>query len=150
MLTIHKNRLPHWRIEGSYYAVTCHLRDGTLTEVERDLILETVKKGHKTMYNLIAIQIMNNHVHLILQPIRGFSLSKIMKNIKGATAREINLRRGVQGSLWMKDSYDRIIRNENELLEQVKYIYQNPLRAGIVERPELYKWWYAPDYENGD
>ena len=150
MLTTYRNRLPHWRMEGACYAVAFHLIQGTLTEQERDLVLNLIRGEHTVSCNIYALMIMPNHVHLVLQPFEGILLAKLMQKFKGASARAVNLKRGANGSIWNKDSYDRILRNEPELIQKVKYIYENPLRAGLVSSPELYKWWWAPEFQNGD
>lgn len=68
-----------------------------------------------------------------------------MKGIKGVSAHLLNFKRGTSGSLWYDESFDRIIRNQKELDEKLKYIYENPLRAGIVERPEDYWGWFQQE-----
>jgi len=137
-------------MEGACYAVAFRLLQGTLTEPERDIVLNLIRDEHTVTCNIYPLMIMPNHVHLILQPIGGIPLAKLMQKFKGASARSVNLKRGASGSIWNKDSYDRILRNENELIQKVKYIYENPLRAGLVSRPELYKWWWAPEFQIGD
>jgi REP element-mobilizing transposase RayT len=42
--------------------------------------------------------------------------------------------------IWLGESFDRIIRDENELLEKINYIINNPVKKGLVEKPEDYKW----------
>jgi putative transposase len=74
-------------------------------------------------------------------------LSKILQSIKGFTAREINKLRGTKGSLWLDESYDRIIRDYDEYLEKWQYIRHNPVRAGLCEVPEAYLWLWEPGEE---
>ncbi len=95
---------------------------------------------------------MLDHVHIILKPIifepkSEFPLSKILQGIKGFTAREINKLRGTQGSLWLDESYDRIIRDYDEYLEKWQYIRHNPVRTGLCEVPEAYPWLWEPGEE---
>jgi len=42
--------------------------------------------------------------------------------------------------VWLDESFDRIIRDEKELLEKMNYIATNPIKTGLVEKPENYKW----------
>ncbi|MGB5137669.1 MAG: hypothetical protein WBP29_03965, partial [Candidatus Zixiibacteriota bacterium] len=46
------------------------------------------------------------------------------------------------------ESYDRIIRDENELLEKINYMFENPLKRGVAEDPWNYPGWYlTPNQE---
>jgi putative transposase len=55
----------------------------------------------------------------------------------------LHLRR--EGQVWQHESYDRILRSEKEYLEKWKYIYENPMKEKIVERPEDYEFTFKPD-----
>ena len=141
-LKYHRRFLPHFELEGAVYFVTFRLIEGFLNREEMTIVLDHIKSGHEKFYNLFAIQVMSNHVHLILQPNEGISLSRIMKGIKGVSARLINRVRETSGSLWWDESFDRIIRNDMGFDEKLKYMYENPVRAGVVENPENYWGWY--------
>ena len=132
-------------MEGSLYFVTFRLREGFLSREEVALVLGHIKSGQSKFYSLVAVQVMSNHIHLILRPNEGMAFSRIMKGIKGASARFINRARGTSGSLWLDESFDRILRNQRELDEKLKYMYENPLRAGMVEKPEDYPGWYLQE-----
>ena len=69
-----------------------------------------------------------------------FSLQEITKPLKGISARKINLALGRTGSLWIEESFDRIIRDENDWREKYAYIMNNPVKAGLAEKPEDYPW----------
>jgi putative transposase len=114
--------------------------------VEQQLItLNHIKDGNKKFYTLHAVIVMPDHVHMILEPLPGYSLSRIMKGIKGASARKINKARNSYGSIWQDESFDRIIRDEKEYNEKMIYMFENPLRAGLTEKPEDYHGWYQND-----
>jgi type I restriction enzyme R subunit len=75
--------------------------------------------------------VMPNHVHVLLVPLEGFSLTEILRSWKAFTAREINLRAGRSGGLWQRESFDHIVRS-GEQLERIRgYIADNP--AGLRE-----------------
>ena len=57
-----------------------------------------------------------------------------MKGIKGASARQINILLQREGALWERDSYDRMVRDEEEFQEKVQYILTNPLRKGLATK----------------
>ena len=85
---------------------------------------------------------MPDHVHLILQPNAGFLLERVVKGIKIATARIVNKKRKQTGSVWAAGYFDRIIRSPKDLDEKINYIFENPLRAKIVEDGWTYIGWY--------
>ena len=85
---------------------------------------------------------MPDHVHMLTKPIEGISVERMMQGTKGVTARLVNKHRKTQGPLWLGESYDRIIRDEAEAIEKQNYIYENPIRAGLVERPQDYPFVY--------
>jgi REP element-mobilizing transposase RayT len=95
---------------------------------------------------------MVNHVHLLLRakpidsPGQGASdpllpISSITKRIKGYTAREANLILGRTGEpFWQQESFDHWVRDETEFFRIVAYIENNPIKAGLVKRPEEWQW----------
>jgi len=81
---------------------------------------------------------MDDHVHVLLQPREDFTLSQITHSWKSFTANQINSMRKRTGTLWQKDSHQRIIRDEREFRSKLEYIIKNPQKrwAGSVE----YQW----------
>ena len=141
-----KRRLPHWTIDGGVYFVTFRLASGELRLEERSLVLDHIRQGHDSFYRLIGVVVMPDHVHLVLKPGPGLDLSRIMKGIKGASARKINLSRETRGTVWQDESWDRIIRDEDELIGVLEYLVQNPVKAGLCAEPEAYPWlWILKD-----
>lgn len=111
---------------------------------------------------------MPDHAHLILQPLEKdkdsyYSIAEIMHSIKSFSAKEIikllrdtSLKPGtlvtgetpvvpisVPLTIWLDENFDRIIRDEKEYLEKMNYIINNPIKKGLVEKPEDYKWLYV-------
>ena len=90
---------------------------------------------------------MPDHVHLILQPIEANgkveSLGDIVGDIKRFASHNINKLIGRKGSLWLSESYDRIIRDEKEYRKVSQYIFENPVKKGFVENGEDWKRWRA-------
>ena len=68
-------------------------------------------------------------------------LSRITKAIKNFSARQANAILGRTGEpFWQDESYDHWMRAPAELEKSVKYIEENPLAAGLVERVEDWRW----------
>jgi REP element-mobilizing transposase RayT len=96
--------------------------------------------------------IMPDHVHLLLRPLRNnegwpFPLVNILQCMKGATAHRINKLLRREGPVWEEESFDHLLRSDESLKEKVEYVRQNPVRRGLVKRPEDYPWlWVNPDF----
>jgi len=100
---------------------------------------------------LYAVVVMPDHVHLLFLPLRDrdgwpFAVVDIMQCLKSVTAHRINKRLGISGPLWEEESFDHVLRSDESLKEKCEYIRQNPVEAGLVERPEDYRWlWIDPE-----
>jgi REP element-mobilizing transposase RayT len=141
-LRISRRRLPHWKLEGSIYFVTFRLISGALTALERQVVLHHLRSGDPKFYTLIAAVVMPDHVHLLVKPNDGIDLSRVMKGSKGVSGRKINKLRGAHGNLWQDESYDRIVRDQEELDEKLQYMLMNPVKEGLVEEGWEYDGWY--------
>jgi REP element-mobilizing transposase RayT len=91
------------------------------------------------LYELIAFVVMSNHVHILIQP--KSSLARIIKAIKGFTARDANRFLDRVGQpFWQDESFDRWVRNQDELHRTIRYIEKNPVSAGLAQSVEEYPW----------
>ncbi len=96
-----------------------------------NLLASTLRHFNGSRYHLGAFAIMPNHVHVIVQPIASHTLTQILHSWKSYTARQLQLTVGIRGSLWQKESFDRIIRHEAELTRITDYIRENPTTARL-------------------
>jgi len=102
-------------------------------------------------YELLAWCIMPNHVHVLIKPTT--SLPRIVQSWKTWTARwayqhAAELRLEVpEGGLWMRGYWDRYVRDEKHLHVAIRYIHQNPVKAGLCSRPQDWPWSSAPAEE---
>jgi Rad3-related DNA helicase/REP element-mobilizing transposase RayT len=85
--------------------------------------------------NIAAWCVMPNHVHVVLRSRDDLPLSDLLHKIKSYSAKEINRLLDRTGQLWQHESYDHLIRDEEDLENQVEYILQNPLSAGFIDWP---------------
>jgi putative transposase len=83
---------------------------------------------------------MPDHVHMIFTPYEGWSLSEILKRVKGNSSRLINLAIGRRGPLWQDESFDRIVRESEDLQKKCEYVAENPVRAGLCTTVDDYPW----------
>lgn len=154
MTDAHKN-IQRWQFAGYPLMVTFRTQSLTLTSSERDLVVSAARHFHQNRYVLHEIVCMPDHVHIILTPNTRengaeWSISQIVHSLKGYTAHRINQDRHRSGKLWQKGFYERVIRSERDLREKVRYVWENPLRGGLVEDPALYphtwnRWYHGVD-----
>ncbi len=135
--------LPHWQVRGATYFVTFCLERGVLSDEERRLVCDACLFWHGKWLLMHLATVMPDHVHMIFRPLQqadgGWpTLPGIMKSIKGFTSREINRGRGVQGTLWESEYEDRILRSDYEIEQKLRYVAENPVRAGLVGKPGEY------------
>ena len=71
-----------------------------------------------------------------------------MQEIKKGSARLINIRDNRKGKIWMDEFYDYVIRNEDDLIKHLNYIYNNAVKRKLVEVGSRYPWCSAnPKFE---
>ena len=145
----YRRHLPHIHSNGEILFITFatfRKYDKThekLDKKEIEIVLENIKNGDKKFYTLIAVVVLEDHVHLLIYPNKGYEISRITKGIKGTTAREINNKRGkVNTSVWQDESHDRIVRDKDELKNKLYYMLGNPVKKGYVGDPFKYEGWY--------
>jgi REP element-mobilizing transposase RayT len=138
--------LPHYQKAGRTIFITfCKASRIPFTPEARDAILQHCLHDHATRYDLHAAVVMPDHVHLLLTPLpdkKGwpYSLPAILKQLKGASARTVNKLLHSGGPVWQEESFDHILRSQQSFEEKLEYLRQNPVRRGLVKKPEDYKW----------
>ena len=106
-----------------------------------DMVVEAMHYNASALgqYELHAFVVMPNHVHLLITP--RIELPRITKSLKGITAKRANEMLWLTGTkFWQEESYDHTVRNEQSFGRIWSYIEMNPVRAGLVRRPEEYRW----------
>jgi hypothetical protein len=75
-----------------------------------------------------------------------YSIAEIMQGIKSTSAHRINQLLSREGKVWQNESFDHVVRREENIVQKVEYMMQNPVRAGLVSASEKYLWaWFAED-----
>ena len=115
------------------------------------MVEDALLNRYGQLYTLWAYVVMANHVHIFVQPKPAspttesdrhyVSLSEITKRLKGYTSREANklLERTGQ-AFWQIESFDHWARDEEEFYRIIAYIENNPVKAGLVLKPEDWPW----------
>jgi REP element-mobilizing transposase RayT len=155
LVSSHRRNLPHIQRDYRPHFITfCTKERSVLPDWARRIVLDCCIYGHDMTYNLYIAVVMPDHVHMILTPMedRGrmmiSSLSAIMKGIKGTAAHAINHRLNRRGPVWLEESFDHVVRSDENLDAKIAYILANPVRKGLVNLPAEYPWlWTRPKPE---
>jgi REP element-mobilizing transposase RayT len=106
------------------------------TIVQRSLL-----KKYSHLYTLWSYVVMANHVHVFLTPKADVTIALITKHLKGSTAREANkLLERTGKPFWQDESFDHWCRDPAEAIRIIRYIENNPVKAGLVDKPEEWPW----------
>ena len=101
---------------------SCLLKDDRNARI----VADALKHFDGKRYDLLAWCVMPNHVHVVVRTYAGEDLEKILHSWKSFTAHEINKLRGTSGAVWQKESYDHLVRDGDDLRNQVLYVMNNP------------------------
>ena len=134
-----------------------------------EILINNIKYyQQKYNFEILAYAIMPSHFHWILKTdISKGTVSNIMRDIKKYSAWDILGKLKTENSvslnnfiiadgsgqkhqIWMHRFDDEVIRNEKMLWSKIQYIHNNPVEAGIVDKPEEYKYSSARNYINDD
>ncbi len=129
-LSVYRRRLPHWRKQGATYFVTWRLNplQADLETKERELVLRSLRHFDDQRYEMLAYVVMNDHVHTLVTPWEAHPLEAIVHGWKSYTANQMRRVYQRHGRIWQDEYFDRLIRDEHELLQTVGYILNNPMR----------------------
>jgi REP element-mobilizing transposase RayT len=106
-----------------------------------DLIAGAMQHFHGQRYELRAWVVMPNHVHAVVWPMPGHTLSDILHSWKSFTSNQANkLLHRTGEPFWQTESFDHWIRDDEEHARLVAYVANNPVKARFCRRPEDWKW----------
>ena len=108
----------------------------------RQIVIDTCIAGNGQKFQLYAVVVMPNHVHIVLVPRydanSSFTIAEIIQAIKGASAHRINKALGRKGKVWEEESFDRALRREESIEAKIHYILDNPVGVGLAKNPLEY------------
>jgi len=142
----YRRNLPHIEKPSRFHFVTfdTHLK-WQLPPQARDLALRHCLHDNGSKMRLLIAVIMPDHVHMIFMPLENeagetFTIEEIVGAIKGASAHSINKTLKRSGLVWQDESFDHVIRHAESLEQKIQYVRDNPVRKGLVSKPEDYPW----------
>lgn len=107
------------------------------------IVMNSLLFNNDKHYTLWCATLMSNHVHILVTLLPGSPLlNAILQNHKKFTAVHCNKVLSRSGKFWAEESYDTIIRDNDHFFKSVHYIINNPVKAGLAERWNEWKWTY--------
>jgi len=107
---------------------------------ERDLFVWMLNEtASRHRWTLLSYVLMTNHYHLVVR-IRDGGLSDGMQLLNSWFAHAINVRQARVGHLFQNRFYSELVESDGHLLELVRYLDLNPVRAGVCRRPEEWRY----------
>jgi putative DNA methylase len=112
------------------------LRQHEIAQIVVDAILDGQDRFHR--YELHAFVVMPNHVHLLVTPL--FIARQWLGPLKGFTGHQANRVLSRHAPFWQQESYDHLVRDQEQFRRIRNYIENNPVKAGLVQSAELFPW----------
>ncbi|MHB1293007.1 MAG: transposase [Sulfuricella sp.] len=114
--------------------------DILFTDVDREAYLSWLAEySDKHQVEVLAYCLMTNHIHLVAVPSTDDGLHRVLKPLHMRYAQRINRARGWKGHLWQGRFFSSPL-DEAYLWAAVRYVERNPVRAGMEQRAEDYRW----------
>lgn len=113
-----------------------------------DLVAGALNHFDGQRYELRAWVVMPNHVHAVVWPLSGHTLSDLLHSWKSYTSSQANnLLHRTGHEFWQTESFDHWIRDDEEHARLVAYVENNPVKAGFCKSPQAWKWSSASGWQ---
>jgi REP element-mobilizing transposase RayT len=142
----YRRHLPHLQYERKTLFVTFSTRKRwVLPPQVRHLVLQHCLHDHEAKLYMHAAVVMPDHVHLLFTPLADsngitYGMAEILSSIKGASAHTVNRSLRRRGAVWESESFDRLLRTDEDRRLVAEYICANPVRAGLCASEDEYPW----------
>jgi REP element-mobilizing transposase RayT len=135
---------------GIYHIMMRGINRQNIFEDQEDYakFLQTLQRYKKISgYQIYAYCLMGNHVHLLLK-VADEPLEQMMRRICGSYVFWYNRKYQRIGNLFQDRFKSETVENDTYFLTVLRYIHQNPLKAGLVKSLEGYQWSSISEYIN--
>lgn len=136
-----RRRVPHWEYPGGTVCLTWRLRRDhfPLNDEERGVVLAVIRRSDPTQCGLLAVVVMDDHVHALLRPAGGTTGKYLASAWKSISSHELCGTGPRRAPLWQRNYFDRWMRSEDQIRRCAEYIATNPRRRwpGLGTYPHL-------------
>lgn len=132
----------------NYFVTFRHRRD--LDESERQLLLRALLKPEGKKWNLVIVCVLPGETNLIFSVNEApsgepYELAEIVERAKTKTGKAIVKKSGERWPPFYNESFDRIVRDDEELEQRWQEILDSPVALELVEDPEEYEFLWVAD-----
>jgi len=111
-----------------------------LTDNSQKRYLKEMKESSKKLVDIVSYCLMPTHIHLLLkQEIEG-GISKFMNRVLNSYSKRFNKAHKRNGPLWASRFKSVLVSSDEQLLHLTRYIHLNPSSAGLIKKPEEWKY----------
>jgi putative transposase len=130
-----------------FVTFSCYQREPYLGSPTARSLFESVLERMRRRYGFFVVGyvVMPEHVHLLVSEPPGERLAVALKSIKLSMAKLSKER-----PFWQSRYYDFNVYTERKHIEKLRYMHRNPVKRGLVERPEEWRWSSFRHYLTGD
>ena len=131
------------RLSDRIFFVCVNLRPRIkhFNESEYEILIQVLKGSRQRLgFLLCGYVLMPDHWHALIYPQYPLLLWQVLHDAKKIMTLRLHQRRGSRGPLWQHQFWDRFVRHEKEFRERLEYMHLNPVRKGLVKRPEDWRW----------
>jgi putative transposase len=124
-----------------FITTNLNLGEQPFHEREYQILAETmVNERRRLNFLLFGYVLMPDHWHALICPRSPVTISAVLQNVKRVSSFRINRLRQTDGSRWQHQFWDRFVRHAREFAERLEYMHMNPVRKGLTEKPEQWRW----------
>lgn len=128
--------------DGTYHVTSRGNRGGPIVADDSDrtfwvALLENVVTAYDWICHTYCL--LTNHFHLLVET-PAANISAGMQSLNGDHARWFNWRHGLAGHLFQRRFWSETVDDDSYFAEVARYVALNPVRAGLVVRPEDWPW----------
>ena len=137
------SRLHRLRTTDRIFFVTVNLRRSVdiFRESEYLLLIDALEGARRRLgFLLYGYVLMPDHWHALIWTGDPLTISQVIHDIKEVSARRLHEFRQTQGPLWQHQFWDRFVRHAREFNERLMYMHLNPVRKGLANKPEDWRW----------
>jgi putative transposase len=140
-----RNRLSPEVYQGSSaYSTTTTVKGRRSVFGRADIVAMCIEKlreaAAKTGFEVVAYCFMPDHLHLIVRATECADLVAFMRLFKQLSGYAYRRLTGDSEVLWQTSYYDHVLRREEDLCVTARYVWDNPVRAGLVENARDYPY----------
>jgi REP element-mobilizing transposase RayT len=131
------------RTSDRIFFVTVNLRRtlGPLADGEFGLVVDALAQSRRKLHFLLyGYVVMPDHWHALIWTTYPLTISRAVQDIKWNSASSLNRARRRSGSIGQHQFWDRFVRHGKEFRDRLVYMHLNPVRKGLVARPEGWRW----------